>query len=435
MAVELGESRSPWTISSSPVPATARHEAPRRGSSCSTSSREKASRSPTRWTLESRVSQGSPRRRSATYAALKNEGLVKAFPRRTRKASRALDRHPYAGATLISPVPDFPAPCRALTRARAGTLSVTGTGLFKPNLGGPRLRLWTPVFRPRVVAPRRVRARARGGRGERSPDSRRAPGEPRRAALAYGPARARPRAARRRRCLSRAPGCRIRGLQSGRSSRITRLHRARRALDLSRRQGAPVNIDAYCRWLARYFFARRATTRRTSNQEARIAAWLAPSGLGRVAARRQVMNVVRRAQRHPRLAPEVEIEVADTVTNVVDARERLRAALAEARTENERTALGSHPARRTHRLRGEGAPGRALAPAAQARRRLEDLEPVAGDEVELERVIVSTGGRVRRRDPARDGVRDAARPPPADQGARAGGRLVARRRASTVPRA
>ena len=48
--------------------------------------------------------------------------------------------------------------------------------------------------------------------------------------------------------------------------------------------------------LARFFFARARTTQRTSIQEARLAAWLAPTALEHVAARRQ-----------PRAAPRANV--------------------------------------------------------------------------------------------------------------------------------
>ena len=98
------------------------------------------------------------------------------------------------------------------------------------------------------------------------------------------------------------------------------------------------DIDGYCRWLSRFFFA-DGHAAEDLFQEARLAAWLAPAGLERVAARRRVIDVVRSARRRVELASEVDVEVQDTVLDVVVARERLRAVLAAARTENERAAL------------------------------------------------------------------------------------------------
>ena len=170
----------------------------------------------------------------------------------------------------------------------------------------------------------------------------------------------------------------------------SRLPRARRALDVPRRPGAPVNIDAYCRWLARFFYA-HGYDAEDLFQEARLAAWLAPRGLERVAARRRVLDVMRSARRRPLLVAPVELEAPDNVDDGVVARERLRAVIAAARPGNERAALvrvlRDEPITRHEKV---------LQVALwrlrrQARRRLEDLEPVAGDEVELERVIVSTG--------------------------------------------
>ena len=74
-------------------------------------------------------------------------------------------------------------------------------------------------------------------------------------------------------------------------------------------------------------------------QEARLAAWLAPHGLERVAARRRVLDVVRAARRRPRLVAPVELEAPDNVNDVVVTRERLRAVIAAARPGNERAAL------------------------------------------------------------------------------------------------
>ena len=96
--------------------------------------------------------------------------------------------------------------------------------------------------------------------------------------------------------------------------------------------------DRYHLWLARHFYA-HGYAAEDLYQEARLAAWLAPSGLERLAARRRVIEVVRSARRRPQLVAEVELEASDTLADVVDARDRLRAVLATARTENERAAL------------------------------------------------------------------------------------------------
>ena len=68
-------------------------------------------------------------------------------------------------------------------------------------------------------------------------------------------------------------------------------------------------------------------------------AWLAPSGLERLAAKRRILDVVKAAQRRPRLYELVEAEAPGTVTDVVGARERLREILASVRNESEREAL------------------------------------------------------------------------------------------------
>ncbi len=99
-----------------------------------------------------------------------------------------------------------------------------------------------------------------------------------------------------------------------------------------------MSADPYCRWLSRYFYAPGCDADDLF-QEARVAAWRAPAGLERVAARRRVIDVVRSARRRPEFASEVELEERDSVADVVDARDRLRAVFAAAMTENERAAL------------------------------------------------------------------------------------------------
>ena len=96
--------------------------------------------------------------------------------------------------------------------------------------------------------------------------------------------------------------------------------------------------ERYVGWLSSYFFA-QGHDRDDLAQEARIAMLRAPAGLERVAARRRVIDVVRSARRRPVLVEAVELETPDNVVDVVDARDRLRATLAAAQTENERAAL------------------------------------------------------------------------------------------------
>ena len=83
------------------------------------------------------------------------------------------------------------------------------------------------------------------------------------------------------------------------------------------------------------------TTGGTERPSGPVRSWRRPArrASGRVARRRRVIEVVRSAQRRPRLVAEVELEAPDTVADVVDARDRLRAVLAVALTENERAAL------------------------------------------------------------------------------------------------
>lgn len=98
------------------------------------------------------------------------------------------------------------------------------------------------------------------------------------------------------------------------------------------------DADGYCRWLGSYFYA-EGYDRDDICQEAMLAAWLAPSGLERVAARRRVLDILKAARRRPRFVELVEVETPDNVVDAVDARDRLRAVLAAARTENERVAI------------------------------------------------------------------------------------------------
>lgn len=82
--------------------------------------------------------------------------------------------------------------------------------------------------------------------------------------------------------------------------------------------------EAYCRWLGRYFFAAGHDAEDLA-QEARIAAWLAPNHR-RIAARRQVLDVLKSAQRRPTAAPLPEGLAAEgDLFELVDTRARLRA--------------------------------------------------------------------------------------------------------------
>ena len=89
------------------------------------------------------------------------------------------------------------------------------------------------------------------------------------------------------------------------------------------------DADGYCRWLGSYFYA-EGYDRDDICQEAMLAAWLAPSGLERVAARRRVLDILKAARRRPRFVELVEVETPDNVVDAVDAGDRLRAVLAVA---------------------------------------------------------------------------------------------------------
>lgn len=94
--------------------------------------------------------------------------------------------------------------------------------------------------------------------------------------------------------------------------------------------------DSYYRWLSHYFFA-AGYEPEDLYQEARIAAWLAP-GHERVAARRQVLDVVKIAGRKAQLAPEIDVSWGGDMVDQVEARERIRVLLRCA--PREREALG-----------------------------------------------------------------------------------------------
>lgn len=106
--------------------------------------------------------------------------------------------------------------------------------------------------------------------------------------------------------------------------------------------GAVTDVDRYCRHLAAFFFV-DGLDRDDLFQEARLAAWLAPVGAERIAARRRILDLLKFAQRRPRFAPAIEdMRLVDARADVVDlaaARERLRAVCAVP-GRSERIALG-----------------------------------------------------------------------------------------------
>lgn len=117
-------------------------------------------------------------------------------------------------------------------------------------------------------------------------------------------------------------------------------------------------VDRYCRWLANYFFI-DGLDRDDLYQEAWLAAWLAP-GLERLAARRRIIELLRRSQRggRPRFVELVEAESSRNIIDIVETRERLRAILSTPLSDLERVALGRS-------LRGESCGERHLDNARQ----------------------------------------------------------------------
>jgi len=98
-----------------------------------------------------------------------------------------------------------------------------------------------------------------------------------------------------------------------------------------------MNIEAYCRWLSRFFFAPGHDADDLA-QEARIAAWLCPEH-PRLAARRQVLDVIKIARRRPQFTKLHDVPSTADVVTLVEARERLRGVLAVS-APREREALG-----------------------------------------------------------------------------------------------
>lgn len=122
-------------------------------------------------------------------------------------------------------------------------------------------------------------------------------------------------------------------------------------------------LERYCRWLARVFFVVGMDSDDLA-QEARLAAWLAPPGAERIAARRRILDLIKFSQRRPLFAPEVEIANSADVVDLVLARERIRGALASPLSDRERHALG-------RAIRGESVAEKSIENAlARARRKL-----------------------------------------------------------------
>lgn len=122
--------------------------------------------------------------------------------------------------------------------------------------------------------------------------------------------------------------------------------------------------EAYVRYLSRYFFAPGYDAEDMA-QEARLAMWLAEERWGRLAARRRLIEIVRRELRggRPTLV-ELAAEAPDPrgLEELVAARERLREALAAPLTDLERAALG-------RAIRGEGCTSKPMDNALQRARK------------------------------------------------------------------
>ena len=123
------------------------------------------------------------------------------------------------------------------------------------------------------------------------------------------------------------------------------------------------NAERYCHWLASFFFVDGMDCD-DIYQEAMVAAWLAPCGLERLAARRRVIELLRRSQRggRPTFCEFVDAPSSGDVVDIVVARERLRDVLAADLSDLERTALGRV-------MRGEGCSERPFDNALQRARK------------------------------------------------------------------
>jgi DNA-directed RNA polymerase specialized sigma24 family protein len=100
-----------------------------------------------------------------------------------------------------------------------------------------------------------------------------------------------------------------------------------------------VSDEPYFRWLSRFFFA-PGYDAEDLLQEARLAAWLAPH-CPRLAARRRLIEIVRRSKRakRPELCAPVDVADPADVVDLVLARERLREVARAPLSELEREAI------------------------------------------------------------------------------------------------
>jgi hypothetical protein len=99
-------------------------------------------------------------------------------------------------------------------------------------------------------------------------------------------------------------------------------------------------LEPYVRWLSRYFFVPGYDADDLA-QEARIAAWCAPDGLERLAARRRVIELLRRSKRggRPTFVALSEHESTENVHDIAEARETLRRIARAPLSELEREAV------------------------------------------------------------------------------------------------
>lgn len=116
-------------------------------------------------------------------------------------------------------------------------------------------------------------------------------------------------------------------------------------------------VEGHVRFLSSYFYV-DGMDREDVEQEARIAAWLAPAGAERIAARRRIVDLLiasRRLKRGSLVELEDDLVSRIDVLEAVVVRETLRNVLAAPMSEAEREALGrvlrGEPIRRDeHRL-------------------------------------------------------------------------------------
>lgn len=146
------------------------------------------------------------------------------------------------------------------------------------------------------------------------------------------------RAARSAGARGRARGCHRRPRGGGRRALGGETEPSRFLGNVSR--SCTSEFESYIRFLGSYFFV-RGLEREDIEQEAWIAVWLAPPGLERMAARRQVLDLIKMANRRPEFHRFMEDPASHVdVETVVAARERLREVIDAATTPMEKIAVG-----------------------------------------------------------------------------------------------